>query len=101
MRRILTSVIAGALIGIILATWLGPRVLTWWFTPPAGVMLTNASEAVRWGMDRLVHAQIISLLVGAALGLVVGLLLRPKAATPPPRSAPSTAPAAPSSRTTT
>jgi hypothetical protein len=94
VRRILTAVIAGALIGIVLATWLGPRVLTWWFTPPAGVMLTNASEAVRWGMDRLVHAQLISLLVGAVLGLVVGILIRPKAATPPPRHATSPAPAA-------
>jgi F0F1-type ATP synthase assembly protein I len=100
VRRILTAVIAGALIGIVLATWLGPRVLTWWFTPPAGVMLTNASEAVRWGMDRLVHAQLISLLVGAILGLVVGILLRPKGATPPPRHATST-PAASPPRTTT
>lgn len=75
----------GALVGIILTTWLGPRVLTWWFTPPAGVMLTNASEAVRWGMDRLVNAQLVSLVVGAGLGLVAGVLLRRKTETPPPR----------------
>jgi apolipoprotein N-acyltransferase len=73
VRRILTSICVGALAGIVLTTWFGPRILTWWFTPPAGVMLTNASEAVRWGMDRLVHAQLISLLVGALLGLVAGL----------------------------
>jgi uncharacterized membrane protein YfcA len=77
--------IAGALVGIILTTWLGPRVLTWWFTPPAGVMLTNASEAVRWGMDRLVNAQLVSLIVGAAIGAVAGALLRRRAETPPPR----------------
>jgi hypothetical protein len=99
VRRILTGAITGALIGIILATWLGPRVLTWWFTPPAGVMLTNASEAVRWGMDRLVHAQLISLLVGAVLGAVVAVLLRGKGATPPPRHATSTVPASPSPST--
>lgn len=85
MRRVLTGICVGALVGIVLTTWLGPRVLTWWFTPPAGVMLTNASEAVRWGMDRLVSAQLVSLLVGAVLGLVAGVLLRRKAETPPPR----------------
>lgn len=98
MRRTLTAICVGALAGIVLTTWLGPRVLTWWFTPPAGVMLTNASEAVRWGMDRLVSAQLVSLLVGAVLGLVAGVLLRRKSVTPPPRqgvpatSTPSTAP---------
>jgi len=78
---------AGALVGIILTTWLGPRVLTWWFTPPAGVMLTNASEAVRWGMDRLVSAQLVSLIVGAAIGLIAGMLLRRREEVPPPRHA--------------
>jgi hypothetical protein len=93
--------VTGALIGIVLATWLGPRVLTWWFTPPAGVMLTNASEAVRWGMDRLVHAQLISLLIGAILGLIVGVLLRRKAEAPPPRQSAPAVPAASSSKTPT
>lgn len=102
MRRFLTSVLVGALLGIILTTWFGPRILTWWFTPPAGVMLTNASEAVRWGMDRLVHAQLISLLVGAVLGLVVGVLLfRRKPSTPPPREAAPAAPTPAAQKTTT
>jgi F0F1-type ATP synthase assembly protein I len=99
VRRVLTSICVGALVGIILTTWLGPRILTWWFTPPAGVMLTNASEAVRWGMDRLVHAQVISLLIGALLGLVAGVLLfRRKGALPPPRES---APASPAPQKTT
>ena len=98
MRRVLTSTIVGAFIGIVATTWLGPRVLTWWFTPPAGVMLTNASEAVRWGMDRLVSAQLISLLIGGLLGLVAGVLLRRKGATPPPRTAGSAIPATPSAK---
>jgi len=93
VRRTLTYAVVGALLGVVVTTWVGPRVLTWWFTPPAGMMLTNAAEAVRWGMDRLVTAQIISLLIGAVLGLVASVLLRRKSDTPPPRQGvPSTPP---------
>jgi hypothetical protein len=101
VRRILTWTFAGALVGIIITTWVGPRVLTWWFTPPAGVMLTNASEAVRWGMDRLVHAQIISLLVGAIIGLVLGMAVRRRADVPPPREPAMGTPAAASTKSKT
>ncbi len=83
---------AGALVGIILTTWLAPSVFVWWFTPPAGLTMTfDAPKAVQWGMNRLVHAQLISLVVGALLGLVLGVLVTRRRA-PPPReqAAPAT-----------
>jgi cellobiose-specific phosphotransferase system component IIC len=86
--RILAWMCGGALLAVILTTWLAPSVFVWWFTPPAGLTMTfDAPKAIQWGMNRLIHAQMISLLVGAVLGLVVGLLLRRRGATPPPRSA--------------
>ena len=96
MRRILTWTFAGALVAIILTTWLAPSVFVWWFTPPAGLTMTfDAPKAVQWGMNRLVHAQVISLIIGALLGFVIGMLLRNRSGSPPPRSA-TPAPAAPS-----
>ena len=87
MGRILTWMCAGALLAVILTTWLAPSVFVWWFTPPAGLTMTfDAPKAIQWGMNRLVHAQMISLVVGALLGLVVGVLVRRRSATPPPRT---------------
>ncbi|HWE26015.1 MAG TPA: hypothetical protein VG496_18915 [Myxococcales bacterium] len=101
MRRILTWMCAGALVAIILTTWFAPSVFVWWFTPPAGLTMTfDAPKAVQWGMNRLVHAQIVSLIVGAVVGLVLGVLVRRRSASPPPRQ--STAPApTPSSKAPT
>jgi uncharacterized membrane protein YraQ (UPF0718 family) len=97
VRRILTWMFAGALLAIILTTWLAPSVFVWWFTPPAGLTMTfDAPKAVQWGMNRLVHAQVISLIIGAIIGLIVGVLLaRRRTDMPPPREAtPAPSPAA-------
>ena len=60
----------GALVGTLLSSWLGPRVIAWWFEPPVynGV---NCRPATEWAMGRLLWVQII----GLGLGLVLGLLL--------------------------
>jgi len=54
-------------------------------------MTFDAPKALQWGMSRMVRAQVTALVLGAIVGLVVAVLLRRKAATPPPRqSVPST-----------
>jgi len=93
MTRVLGWMCAGALVGVVLATWVAPTFLIWWFTPPTGLSMTfDAPKAIQWGMSRMVRAQVTGLVLGAALGLFVAILLRRKSATPPARDSVPTTP---------
>jgi|GEM_PF-1039853 len=96
MKRIAISVLATAFAFSLLATWLGPRVIVWYFTPPAGMAMTfNAGQAVQWGMDRLIEAQLTGAVVGALIALVVSfILVRRKSRLALPAAATAAAPTA-------
>jgi hypothetical protein len=96
MTRMLTWMLALGLVFAVIATLLAPSVLGWYFTPPqGGVVMMKGDDAVRWGMHRLIQTQFISLVVGAALGLLIGLKWRGTSAEVPPKRAPSPPPAGP------
>ena len=107
MRRVLVWVLGLGVVFEVLATLIAPSVLGWYFTPPqGGVVMMKGDDAVRWGMNRLIQTQSIAFIIGAVLGLVIALKLRPKAASPaelPPSSkTPSSpAPVGPGGRTPT
>jgi hypothetical protein len=103
MTRVLTWMLALGLAFAVIATLLAPSILGWYFTPPqGGVVMMKGDDAVRWGMHRLIQAQFIALIIGALLGLVIGLKWRPKSAElPPPRSSATATPAGTSNRTPT
>jgi uncharacterized membrane protein YjjB (DUF3815 family) len=90
MRRVSISTLVGALVLGILATWLGPKMITYWYAPPV-VKPYNCTEEVTWAMHRLVSTQIIGTLAGAVIGVVIGILLsrrKPEAAAAAPAPAP-------------
>ena len=60
----------GALLGCLLATWLAPKVIAWYFNPPAE-MGFNCVVPIQWALKRFQIAQ----LVGAGLGALIALLL--------------------------
>ncbi len=86
MRRALGFGAVGLLAGIVLSVWLAPRLVGWWYRPPASSAQLCA-ESVRLVMAGLVAAQVGICTVGALLGLILGLVLRrrrrPPAAIPP------------------
>jgi hypothetical protein len=88
MRRVFVWMLALGLLLAVIDTLLAPSVLGWYFTPPqGGVVMMKGDDAVRWGMHRLIETQLIAFIVGALLGLLIGLKWRPKsAALPPPRA---------------
>jgi hypothetical protein len=86
MKRTVIFVLVCALLFGILASWLGPKLIAYWYAPPvpSGMATAfNCTEAVTWAMNRLVWTQIIGSVVGAVVGAFVGAMFRGKAAPPP------------------
>jgi NhaP-type Na+/H+ or K+/H+ antiporter len=89
MRRVLVSVLSFALVFGILATWLGPKVIAYWYAPPVPAGAATAfhcTDAVTWAMRKLVWTQIVGSAAGAAVGLVLGALLGRRTPGAAPRS---------------
>jgi hypothetical protein len=105
MKTTLIFVLAGALAGAAVASWVVPPALAWYTTPgglPQGAEIqavVQISEVIRYTTSRLIRAQLIGASIGAALGLVAGLFLdfrsrRPRVVPPvaarPPAARPPT-----------
>ncbi len=89
MKRIATLALLCALVFGILASWLGPKMIAYWYAPPVPSALAGAcTESVTWAMARLVWTQVIGAAVGAVLGVVAGLLFGRRKAAPPAVPAP-------------
>jgi hypothetical protein len=93
MKRTVVLVLAFALSCGILASWLGPKMIGYWYAPPAesgAPIAFNCTGAVMWAMNRLVWTQLIGSAVGAIFGLALGIFLRGgKPTAPPVRSPPA------------
>ncbi len=91
MKRIVIFALVCALVFGILASWLGPKMIAYWYAPPVpsgAASAFNCTDAVMWAMNRLVWTQIIGSFVGALIGIVVGVLLGRRKAAAPSVSAP-------------
>jgi hypothetical protein len=96
MKTTLILMLAGALIGVVVAAFVVPPALAWYTAPgglPQGTQiqaLVQIPEVIRYATGRLIHGQLIGGGVGAALGLIAGLVLnyrtRPLAAAPATRT---------------
>ena len=92
MKRVTISSLVCALIFGLLATWLGPKMISYWYTPPvpAGAASAfNCTDAVNWAMNKLVLTQLVGTVIGVVVGIVLGVLMRRKPV-PPPAIPPTT-----------
>jgi hypothetical protein len=74
-------VLAGALAGIAVASFVVPPALSWYTTPgglPQGAQiqaLVEIPEVIRYATGRLIRAQVIGAVAGAVIGLGLGVFL--------------------------
>src|SRR3989475_11882545 len=95
MRRVTITTLICALIFGLLATWLGPKMIAYWYAPPvpAGAASAfNCTDAVQWAMHKLVLTQIVGTLAGAVIGLVIGFVAGRRKEPPPPPAPAAQAP---------
>jgi len=96
MARTLGWVLGLGVVFAVLATLIAPSVLGWYFTPPeGGVVMMKGDDAVRWGIHRLIQAQVLAFVVGGVLGFVVSMRFRPRTARSSALPGSSTTPATP------
>lgn len=77
MRLYLRAMVAGSLVGGFISAWFAPRLIAWWFEPPIPLGF-SCRTPIEYALRRLQWAQLIGILVGAAVGLVILAVLRPK-----------------------
>jgi hypothetical protein len=91
LRTVITLMLAGALLGGIIAGYMAPKYLEWNTTSPyATTTQCDLPAVVRQVAGDILKSQTVGALSGAGAGLVLGLVLglrgrnKRKAAVPPP-----------------
>jgi hypothetical protein len=80
MKTALVLILAGALVGVVAASFVVPPMLSW-YTEPGGLpkgaaiqAVVQIPEVVRYVTSRLLWGQAIGGVIGAALGLTISIL---------------------------
>ncbi len=74
-RRVFNFMVAGTLLGIITASFVVPKYLTWDNTPNSGKALCDCADVTRQTADRIISAQINGGAIGAVVGLIAGIAI--------------------------
>ena len=96
MKTALILILTGALLGVTVASFLVPPMLSWYTSPgglPQGAEIqavVQIPEVIRYATSKLLWGQIVGGSIGAVLGLIVYMLVRRKR--PPVVSQPANAP---------
>jgi hypothetical protein len=89
MKTTVILVLAGALAGVAIASWIVPPALAWYTTPgglPKGAevqAVVQISEVIRYSTSRLIRGQVTGAAIGAAIGLALGIFLDIRSRRPP------------------
>jgi hypothetical protein len=79
MKTVVIFMLAGALMGVIAASFVVPPALAWYTSPgglPQGAQIqavVQIPEVIRYATSRLMRGQLIGGFSGAAVGLLIGI----------------------------
>jgi hypothetical protein len=73
-HRFLWMMALGALLGAVASTWLAPRVIAWYWNPPAEMGI-NCLAPIQWSLRKLQLAQLVGITGGGILGTVLYFLI--------------------------
>jgi hypothetical protein len=76
-KFVMTLVASGIFVAVTLVSIYMPRTILWYFDPPTP-MGVSCSPSIHWALDRLLYGQLVSIGVGAVMGLALGLKFRKK-----------------------
>jgi hypothetical protein len=91
MKRTATTTLVCALVFGLAATWLGPKMIAYWYNPPVPTAFA-CTDSIAWAMHRLIWTQLIGTAIGLFVGLILGILMRSKK---PPEAPATVAPPPP------
>lgn len=74
MKKLLRLAAIGCILGGIAASWLAPKAIAWYFTPPIEMAL-NCKAPIEWALHKLQLAQLFGTLAGGFLSAVIGMTL--------------------------
>ena len=81
MKITLILILVGALIGVVVASFVVPPALAWYTSPgglPQGAQIqavVNIPEVIRYATSHLIRGQVIGAAIGAIIGLVIGVFV--------------------------
>lgn len=81
IKRIGIWTTSGIVIGFALTLWLGPKMVTWWFTPPGNTGAFTCQPQIQEATSYLVRGQLVVALTLGLLG-AIGAALRGKKVAP-------------------
>jgi hypothetical protein len=74
LKRLLFSLLIGAMAGDVITVLFAPNALEWFATPGTGTALCNCAETAKATAQSLVRAQLVGTGIGALVGMVLGEL---------------------------
>ena len=92
MKNVIIWVLAGALLGVAIASFIVPPMVSWYMTPGGianGTAMVQIPDTIRYATTFLLKGQAIGAGLGAIFGLLLAFATRKKPA-PTPASSPVT-----------